>query len=79
MTLPATNVELILFALCDTFHPPLSVAKATVTQPRVGPRAQSAWSLLRQWWFSEAALALEPGGLAHGVQGVGPIGEGERE
>ena len=33
------------------------------------------WSLLRQWWFSEAALV--PGGLVR-VQGAGPTGEGER-
>lgn len=67
--LPATGVGLIFFAFCVTLHPPLSVAKETVTQPRVGPRAQSAWSLLRQWWFNEAALALEPEGGTRGTGG----------
>ena len=62
--------------LSVTLHPPLSVAKETVTQPRVGPRAQSAWSLLRQWWFSEAALALEPEGWHAGYRGQGCLGRG---
>lgn len=74
--LPATGVGLIFFAFCVTLHPPLSVAKETVTQPRVGPRAQSAWSLLRQWWFSEAALALEPEGGTRGTGGQGRLGRG---
>lgn len=59
------------------FSPTPLVAKETVTQPRVGPQAQSMRSLLRQWWFSEAARCPEGWCRrcrgAGGGQGVGVI------
>lgn len=49
-----------------------------MTQPRVGPQAQSMQSLLRQWWFS-VSLVLEGWWAGPGGQGTGPHGEEDKD
>lgn len=74
--LPATGVGLIFFAFCYSSPTPFS-RQGNSDAASGGASGSISLSLLRRWWFSEAALALEPEGWHSGYRGRADWGGGE--